>query len=373
MRITFCTPTRLDLPAVAIMGVSVKSSEAIGRFGTGLKYALAWLLRNDHAVVIDGLKVSAREVQVRGKTFQQVYIEDEPCGFTTDLGPDWRGWMAYRELYANTLDEGGGFEPCGGTIIEVTCPVGSAFAEAHMNRDSIIVPQERWTEVSSRVSVIPKPSKVLYVRGVRAGPTPKPAICTWNHQDPWRSMLSEDRLLIGTYSYLQDIATAVVGTSDGDLIRRVVLAPKGALEHDLQFTNPSRTFIDVVAELKGRPDLNPTALSAIREAGSYDPITLTPWLESRLAEAKHLAEKVLPIGPVNVTRDFGGASLGAYDPKTNEVWIAEDAFNRGVEDLAATLIEEELHRSRGFADCSRAMQDYLLNRLVRAIAENADV
>lgn len=372
MRINFCTPTRLDLPAVAIMGVSVKSAKAIGRFGTGLKYALAWLLRNNHEVVIDGLKASAREVQVRGKTFQQVYIEDEPCGFTTDLGPDWQGWMAYRELYANTLDEGGGFEPCGGTVIEVTCPLGSDFAEAHMNRDSIIVPQERWTEVSSRVCVISEASKVMYVRSVRAGPAPKPSICTWNHADPWRSMLSEDRLLIGTYSYMQDIATAVAGSTDADLIRRVVLAPEGTLEHDLQFTNPGQTFIDVVSRMKSRPDLNPTALAAIREAGSYEPVTLTPWMARRLAEAKRLAEEVLPIGPINVTRDFGGAQLGAYDPKSDEVWIAEDAFNRGVEDLAATLIEEELHRSRGFPDCSRAMQDYLLNRLVRALAENAD-
>ena len=372
MVITFCTPTHLDLPAITIMGVSVKSAEAIGRFGTGLKYALAWLLRNGHKVTIDGLEVSAREVQVRGKAFQQVCIEDEPCGFTTDLGPDWKGWMAYRELYANTLDESGGFEPCGGTVIEVTCPPGSDFAEAHMRRDSIIIPQEQWTIVYAGMSAIKEPSEILYVRSVRAGPTPKPAICTWNHADPWRSVLSEDRLLIGTYGYLQDIARAVARTKDEDLIRRVVLAPEGTLEHDLQFTNPGQTFVDVVSGLKGRPDLNPTALAAIREAGSYEPTSLTPWMADRLAEAKRLAGKVLPIGPINITRDFGGAQLGAYDPKSNEVWIAEDAFNRGVEDLAATLIEEELHRSRGFPDCSRVMQDYLLNRLVRALAENAD-
>ena len=44
--ITFHSPTILPIEAATTMGVSVKESDnAIGKFGTGLKYAIAGVLR----------------------------------------------------------------------------------------------------------------------------------------------------------------------------------------------------------------------------------------------------------------------------------------------------------------------------------------
>ena len=44
--ITFHSPTVLPIEAATTMGVSVKESDnAIGKFGTGLKYAIAGVLR----------------------------------------------------------------------------------------------------------------------------------------------------------------------------------------------------------------------------------------------------------------------------------------------------------------------------------------
>ncbi len=93
-------------------GVSVKETDnPIGKFGTGLKYAIATLLRKGIKIKIlsgrDCIKVSTIKREVRGKTFNFVAFNDEISNFATNLGKDWELWEAYRELYSNCLDENG--------------------------------------------------------------------------------------------------------------------------------------------------------------------------------------------------------------------------------------------------------------------------
>ena len=53
MKIYFCNAEPIDLNAIAIMGVSVKTGDnPIGYFGTGLKFAIATLLRTAHKVTL---------------------------------------------------------------------------------------------------------------------------------------------------------------------------------------------------------------------------------------------------------------------------------------------------------------------------------
>src|SRR6185437_6468608 len=102
----------IDPIAIRTFGVSVKESEnPIGFFGTGLKYALAILLRTKHRITIQSgervLHVGTREAVVRGERFDLITLDGEPLGFTTQVGKTWAVWMAYRELYCNARDEGG--------------------------------------------------------------------------------------------------------------------------------------------------------------------------------------------------------------------------------------------------------------------------
>jgi hypothetical protein len=122
--ISFITPGLIPLESLTIMGLSAKASTTpIGRFGTGLKYAFAVLARHGVDVGIQfpdggtGTLVSG-EGFFRGTPYTKLALVEEPTSgdelsvthklpFTTQLGQDWKLWMAVRELKANTEDEGG--------------------------------------------------------------------------------------------------------------------------------------------------------------------------------------------------------------------------------------------------------------------------
>jgi hypothetical protein len=103
----------IDLTAVRTLGVSVKEEGAIGYFGTGLKFAIATILRGGGSISISSRQAEASlrlcRKEVRGKPFHVVTMDGQELGFTTTLGRDWKPWMAFRELACNALDEGGKF------------------------------------------------------------------------------------------------------------------------------------------------------------------------------------------------------------------------------------------------------------------------
>src|SRR4051812_38184717 len=97
--LVFSNPGVLEMELVKMMGVSVKeSSDPIGFFGTGLKYAMATALRlgGEMTIFTDGQRydVRGRKMTLRDKEFTQVMLNDEPLGFTTELGKQWEAWMA---------------------------------------------------------------------------------------------------------------------------------------------------------------------------------------------------------------------------------------------------------------------------------------
>lgn len=97
---------------MALMGSSTKRDDAskIGQFGSGFKYALAWLLRNSlFPIIMAGerlVEITTKEVIHRGLSRQVIHIDGENTNITTEMGPDWTGWMALRELISNAIDEG---------------------------------------------------------------------------------------------------------------------------------------------------------------------------------------------------------------------------------------------------------------------------
>lgn len=112
MTTTFYTPNPIPIEALTTFGVSAKECDnPIGYFGTGFKYATAVILRAGGRVTVhngpDTYAFSARPKEIRGQSFNIIHMNDQPLSFTTDLGKNWEMWMAFRELYSNTLDEGG--------------------------------------------------------------------------------------------------------------------------------------------------------------------------------------------------------------------------------------------------------------------------
>lgn len=102
----------LDIRLVALMGGTTKASDKykIGQFGTGLKYTLAFLYRNNLDFKIfagqEEVKTHIEREEIRGEIFEIICINGQRTSITTKMGEDWSAWMILRELWCNALDEG---------------------------------------------------------------------------------------------------------------------------------------------------------------------------------------------------------------------------------------------------------------------------
>lgn len=102
----------LDIRLVALMGGTTKSTDKykIGQFGTGLKYTLAFLFRNNLSFKIfagtEEVKIHTEKELIRDEVFEIICINNQRTSITTKMGEDWTAWMIIRELWCNALDEG---------------------------------------------------------------------------------------------------------------------------------------------------------------------------------------------------------------------------------------------------------------------------
>lgn len=109
----FHTNTTIPNEALTLVGASTKDGDdsKIGFFGTGFKYAIAVLMRENVPL---GLVVNGRPIRfdtvVRNlgdRSFDVICIDGKESSLTTRMGVEWKKWHAIREIWQNTIDEGG--------------------------------------------------------------------------------------------------------------------------------------------------------------------------------------------------------------------------------------------------------------------------
>jgi hypothetical protein len=381
--ITFHNPGEIDPRVISTMGVNVKlGNSPIGYFGTGLKMALAVLLREGQQVQIFSgttpIGFDLRQEEIRGKPFQMIYMtvgerEAAPLGFTTELAKNWKLWMAYRELWSNAKDEGGKVldkipaEPAPGlTQIRVS---GNAFAKVHDERYTFLLQSQplfhnEWAEIH------PSPSTAIFYQGIKVGEWESPALFTYNIKA--NLDLTEDRTVSGHWVAKSYVARAC-GHAPDQILREILVAPKDNLEHDMEFMSWHEypdTFYKTLGELaKDRAlFLNRTAMNVLREKfpEEWNPPVLSltrvqaAMLTRALAFARTLgydiSQEIIP------TDALGTGILGLA--RDGKIYLAKEALDQGTKRVAGTLIEEHLHITKNFRDCSREFQNYLLDRLV---------
>lgn len=102
----------LDERLVHLMGGTTKKDNEfkIGQFGSGLKYTVAYCLRNniDFKIYIGNKEIVFDTIDeiISGTKFSIITINGEKTSITTNMGMDWKSWMIVREIYSNALDEG---------------------------------------------------------------------------------------------------------------------------------------------------------------------------------------------------------------------------------------------------------------------------
>lgn len=378
--IIFENPGLIDLRTISTFGISVKESKSpIGMFGTGLKYALAVLLRTGHKVTIvrgnDTYVVTVREQDVRGKEFSMLYLNDQPLPFTTHLGHTWKVWMAYRELYSNALDEGGHVYKDQGIVVEplsdktYICVHGADIEAVHYERHKYFL---SGTPIYSGINaeVYEGRSDCVYYRGIRAMELEHPSLFTYNLISEHE--LTEDRTIKSEWYVKTEIAQQWQA-SEHAAVREVLLAPDGTYERELTFYAhfiTSEAFLQYCERhASDLARLNPSAAMVFekkRPATTFVSKTLndadTAMLEGALRSLR--AAGVELKHPVVVVEHLGNGVLGAV--RNDTILISYECFMRGDRTLIGTIYEEHVHLVYGHDDCSRAMQNHLLDRLVAA-------
>lgn len=380
--VCFVNDGLIDPLAIATFGVNVKVGDnPIGFFGTGLKYAIAVLLRHGHEITIwrgtEQIDFDVAEHESRGKTFSIVRMNGQPMGFTTDLGKQWEMWQALRELWCNCVDEGGEafdgkfYRPEEGkTGIVVR---GAEFAKAFKGKSEYILGSDP-LHVLDGVELHPGKSHTVFYRGIAVGrlPANKHPLYVYNIIRP--ISLTEDRTVRHPYQIDEAIAEAYQKTDNIDLIEAAIRAPDGTLERQLDYefhsVNPSAAFIETVnrVSLTHSRDMNQTArahAAAHTQLPAIKVYTLNPMERTQFAEAKTF---LLALGydieayHIKFVEKLGNGIFGTASG--GEVEISRDAFIAGTKQLAITLLEEFIHLKHGVKDETRAMQEIILHELV---------
>jgi hypothetical protein len=128
MNIVFKNKGILSLLDMTTMGDSSKRNDdtKIGKFDSGLKYALSILYRNginveiysgnsiytfSSRIITDKVTNKTKELLViKENNAEWINCKEHITAFSPQLGYEWKVWMAIRELYSNCLDEKGQVE-----------------------------------------------------------------------------------------------------------------------------------------------------------------------------------------------------------------------------------------------------------------------
>lgn len=377
--VSFQNPGLIAMEAVTTMGVNVKeTSTAIGFFGTGLKYAIASLLRTGQHITIfrgtEKFSFSSREAEVRGKPFGFIYMNEERLGFTTHLGSLWEPWQIFREIYSNCLDEAGTMElrqvepEEGLTTIVVS---GEAFFEAALKKQEVFLQTTPLATIESTIEIHPGRSNVVYYRGVRAGKLKKQSNYTYNILGAMD--LTEDRTFKSEWMSYYYISWGLQRFDQG---LETVLTDREGFEFNLEYGGDN-AFHEKVLEIAARvgpASVAPIALAHAEQWSAsqivYVEAPLSRYEKLQIESAKSfLSEIGFPISAeIFVVPNLGSGTLGCA--RNGKIFLAKATIDKGGNWLAGTILEEHLHITQGFSDESREFQNFLLDLVMKFANES---
>ena len=378
----------IDPLGITTFGVNAKNTDnPIGFFGTGLKYAIAVLLRHGCQITIfrgyDPLRFTVQTQTMRGKDFHVVCMNDQPLGFTTDLGKTWELWQAFRELYCNCTDEGGmifetgDFNPRQGMTSVVVD--GAQFLKVYDQREDYIL-QTRPLFCLEGVEVHSGASQTIYYKGIavaRFADNRRP-LHTYNITS--HISLTEDRTVKYEWQPAERVAAAVQRTDNAEFIEEILKADPanngglGGFEASLDFSfhgvDPNKAFLETVDRLSrsNGPKINESAKAHAQKfqpAAELVPLILDAEQQQQLDTAMGFCADLgfaVDTYRIRCFQTLGQHCLG--QALGGEILLSRDAFVAGTKQVAITLIEEFVHLYHGVADESRAMQERLLHELV---------
>lgn len=285
--VVFSTPGTLDLRGITTFGMNAKpnSTNPIGYFGTGLKYAVAVLAREEIPMVllINGTRwtIEVSNTTFRDKQFKEIFLKRHTklgfgksikLPFTTEFGKNWGLWQVFRELHSNTLDENGGtfvvtdetpaiVPEKHRTIIYVQ---SGKFAEEYANRSkTFLIPKAEPIAKDETLEIYPYPSKHIYYRGIRVVDLKEKEYSQFTYNILSHIDLTEDRTAKSEYAIKWFLSEWIAKNAPEKLTEAVINSREKTLEKTFDYTYaaPSKLFLDTVERHKYTPGVSHSAVS----------------------------------------------------------------------------------------------------------------
>lgn len=374
----------LDINSIITFGVSVKEKEsAIGFFGTGLKYAIAVLLRNGCDISIkagdDVYDFGTEELIVRGKSFPIITMNGKPLSFTTEYGKTWELWQAARELYSNCLDEGGIVtseteDSFPGTQVVVS---GDAFDLVWKERHTFLLAAPvLWA--NDRLEVCEGPSEYAYYQGIRAHTLPTKSKFTYNLKN--HQKLTEDRALANWWGAQCDITWNIAKCDDEEILERVIInnpeEDDDVLEAGFSFDNlPTGAVLNALVGFHLRNKTEGLNKTLLKEAMNRSLLESTPEEVAHnlspedVTTIKDAIEMVLRAGFDTTAYTIGVVeSLGEGETSWaagDKIYVSRLAMDAGAKKVAAIILLSILKIENGLYTESAEMQEFLLDLAIK--------
>jgi len=385
-KIHFVTPSIIDPKCWSLVGVSAKpnSTNPIGQFGTGLKYAIAICLRKKWDIkfyskkdsVVTEYKFNVKQEDFRDSKIEVIYCNDAPLPYTTHLGSHWGDWTPIRELYSNTLDENGKMH-----LVD-----DEELLDINENETHIVITSDECHEIannleeyilSNDVKIIAKndhfellPEKYagkVYLKGVLVGEIKD---CKFGYNVLKNLSLSEDRKISDQWMTIWDIMSSITRCSNPEEFT-VLLMSEGA---EKTFQCPSSGWSDQFKELaKQLARENPTSLNS----AVFRDLIKSNELEHEIVDFNKNELLMLNIAIKRIENGGFNTNFPIHKIKSNdnvsiafalkkEIYMTDKVFALGMDRLTAVLIEEMSH-CIGYNDESREYEHYLCCQLARLL------
>ena len=372
--IIFTTSGILHSESWSIMGINAKpdNDSPIGFFGTGMKIALAILLRENATVAIKtpngNYEFGVVTKNFRDKTFDVITCNNLELGFTTELGKQWGLEGAYRELVSNTMDESGEWGRYPITEKDSTIYVtNKKFAECFDNHENIFVGSRVPIASSDKLNIYKGDGKIFY-RGVKVGFIEE-AMYSYELLDEVK--LTEDRTIFNIYDVYRSIERGIEKLTDKSILKLLFTAKKPNWEADRGYYGVWGVAMkEVVAEIW---EESPTKLinnlqhqirSQLPDA-EFNQIEIPERHERMLAKAKEFLVKMGYDIKAKIKYISNEDNLNIAFVHSEIIHLTERSFDQGLFFLITTLLEEHCH-TIGYSDESRRFEQFLMNELVKA-------
>lgn len=409
----------LDIRLFSLMGGTTKDNDSakIGQWGSGLKYAICFLLREQIPFKFFSgeteVKITTTKEIINNEEFSIIYVDGEKTSLSTKMGGDaWKEWQCLREIYSNALDEGGTSIKTVKNLIKGKAGKTTFLIYATPN---ILEIYNNWGDYfienkvpmyeNERFKLYPTGGNLkLYKQGVLIGTKEVQSIFSYDFKYASINELREYR-----GSFESDLAEIIYSIDDVETIKYIIEninddCFESRIDYkfwrDSSWQRPNKAWEqafgnakiitqkikDKIEAKQANVDLTHTIvvpeklykglnhhienISALRLADKVNEFyeIIDEELELKLKSAIVILEECEYFMHPELNYLFGefgtGTTLARVDLDKKEVLLSCRLKESSMFEFCATLIEENEHMRTGYVDESRAFQQHWINLFV---------